>query len=55
MGGVCSTYGERRGAYTILVGKPEGKRSFGRPRCRWDDNKLIFRKWDGEAWTRLSG
>jgi hypothetical protein len=26
--------GERRGAYRILVGKPEGKRSLGRPRGR---------------------
>jgi hypothetical protein len=29
---------ERRGAYWILVGKPEGKRPLGRPRCRWEDN-----------------
>jgi hypothetical protein len=25
-------------AYRILVGKPEGKRPLGRPRCRWVDN-----------------
>ena len=30
--------GDRRGAYTILVGKPEGKRPLGRRRCRWEDN-----------------
>jgi len=30
--------GERRGAYRVLVGKPEGKRPLGRPRCRWEDN-----------------
>jgi hypothetical protein len=30
--------GERRGVYKVLVGKPEGKRPFGRPRCRWEDN-----------------
>jgi hypothetical protein len=30
--------GDRRGAYRILVLRPEGKRSFGRPRCRWEDN-----------------
>ena len=30
--------GERRGAYRILVGKPEGKRPLGRPRRRWEDN-----------------
>ena len=29
---------ERRGAYWVLVGKPEGKIPFGRPMCRWDDN-----------------
>ena len=30
--------GQRRGAYRVLVGKPEGKRSLGRPRRRWEDN-----------------
>ena len=25
-------------AYRVLLGKPEGKRSLGRPRCRWEDN-----------------
>jgi hypothetical protein len=30
--------GERRGVYRVLVGKPEGKRSLGRPRRRWDGN-----------------
>jgi len=29
---------ERRGAHRVLVGKPEGKRLRGRPRCRWEDN-----------------
>jgi len=29
---------KRRGAYRVLVGKPQGKRSFGRPRYRWKDN-----------------
>ena len=27
-----------RNAYRVLVGKPEGKRSLGRPRRRWKDN-----------------
>jgi hypothetical protein len=30
--------GERRVVYRVLVGKPEGKRQLGRPRCRWEDN-----------------
>ena len=34
--------GERRGVYTILVGKPKGKRPFGRPRCRWEDNIEMY-------------
>jgi len=38
IGGACSKYRERRGAYRILVGKPEGSRPLGRPRHRWEDN-----------------
>ena len=30
--------GEVRGVYRVLVGKPDGKRPLGRPRCRWVDN-----------------
>ena len=30
--------GDRRGVYRVLVGKPEGRRPLGRPRCRWEDN-----------------
>jgi hypothetical protein len=30
--------GEKRDVYRLLVGKPEGKRPLGRPRCRWIDN-----------------
>ena len=29
---------ERRGVYSVLVRKPEGKRPLGRPRHRWEDN-----------------
>jgi hypothetical protein len=36
--GHAARMGERRNAYTILVGKPEGKRPLGRPRRRWVDN-----------------
>jgi hypothetical protein len=30
--------GEKRNMHRLLVGKPEGKRPLGRPRCRWMDN-----------------
>jgi hypothetical protein len=30
--------GVMRNVYSILVGKPGGKRSLGRPRRRWEDN-----------------
>jgi hypothetical protein len=46
-----------RGAYRILVGRPEGKRPMGRPRCRWEDNiKMDFKEMriDGVNWIRLA-
>jgi hypothetical protein len=49
--------GERRSAYRILVGKPEGKRPLGRPRCRWVDSiKIVLREigWDGMDWINLA-
>jgi hypothetical protein len=33
--------GERRSVYMVLVGKPEEKRPFGKPRRRWKDNILM--------------
>ena len=36
--GYVAIMGEERGVYRVLVGKPEGKRPPGRPRCRWVDN-----------------
>jgi len=53
--------GEKRGVYSVLVGKPEGKSPLGRPGRRWDDNiKTIFRKWNrgvwiGSSWLRIIG
>jgi hypothetical protein len=47
--------GEGRGAYRILVGRPEGRRPLGRPSCRWEDNiKMDLQEvgWGG-AWTGL--
>jgi hypothetical protein len=36
--GHVARMGERRNAYRLLVGKPEGKRSLGIPRRKWVDN-----------------
>jgi len=36
--GRVARMGEKRGVYTILVGKPEGKRPLGRARHRWENN-----------------
>jgi hypothetical protein len=35
--GHVTRMGERRGVHRVLVRKPEGKRSLGRPRRRWED------------------
>jgi hypothetical protein len=45
--------GVRCNAYRILVGKPEGKRSLGRPRHGWVDNNKMNLKQDGVAWIGL--
>lgn len=47
IGRTCGTYGGRRGAYRVLVEKPDGRRSLGRPR-RWREDKFqwIFKKKD---------
>jgi hypothetical protein len=49
----------KRNAYRILMGKPEGKTSLGRPRCRWVNNiKMELRHtgwvvWTGLIWLRI--
>jgi hypothetical protein len=48
--------GEKRNAYRILMGNPEGKRQLGRPRRRWVDNiKMYLREigWDGVDWMDI--
>jgi hypothetical protein len=58
--------GEARGAYNILVRRPEGRRTLGRPRYRWEDNiKMDLREigfrdvdwihlaWDRDMWRAL--
>ena len=45
------------GVYKVLVGKPEGKRTLGRPRRRWEDNiKMDLQKVEGgcEDWMELA-
>jgi hypothetical protein len=49
--------GEKRNAYRLLTGKPEGKRPIGRPRCRWVDNikmYLLEIGWGGVDWIGLA-
>jgi hypothetical protein len=55
--GHVARMGERRGAYRALVGKPEGRRTLGRPRRRWEDNtKMDLREvgWGGMDWINLA-
>jgi hypothetical protein len=57
MGGSCSTNGEKRNVYRLLVGKPEEKRSLGRPRRRWKDNirmDLGEMGWSDVDWIGLA-
>jgi hypothetical protein len=42
---------ENRNAYRIFVGKPEGKRPLGGPRCRWVDSIMML--WIGFIWLRI--
>jgi hypothetical protein len=49
--------GEKRNAYRILVGNPEGKRPLGTSRRRWMDSiKIDLREigWDGGDWLDLA-
>jgi hypothetical protein len=52
--------GEERGAYRVLVGKPEGKRPLGRPRRKWVDIRMDLQEvgcgymdWTGLAQDRV--
>ena len=56
MGGACSTYGEEKRCIQILVGNPEERRTFGRPRRRWEDSikkniqEVRWAEWNGLIW-----
>jgi hypothetical protein len=53
--GHVARVGERRGVYRVLVGKSEGKRPLGRPKCTWEDNiKMDLQEVRWGAWTGLS-
>jgi hypothetical protein len=55
--GNVAQMGEKRNAYLILVGKPEGKRPLGRPICGWVDNiKMGLRgiELGGMIWINLA-
>jgi hypothetical protein len=49
--------GEGRGAYRVLVGRPEGRKPLGRPRRRWEDNikeDLQEVGWGGIDWIDMA-
>jgi hypothetical protein len=51
------SWGERRGVYSVLVGRLEGERPLGRPRRRWEDNiklELTEIGIDGANWIQLA-
>jgi hypothetical protein len=55
--GHVSRVGEKRDLYRILVGRPEGRRPLGRPRCRWKDNIQIDLQevgWGSMYWIELA-
>ena len=48
---------EGRGVHKVLVGKPEGKRQLGRPRCKWEDYIKMHFEEVGRGcgdWTELA-
>jgi hypothetical protein len=57
--GYVACMGEGRGAYRILVGRPEGRRPLVRPRHRWKDNikmdlqEVGWGAWSGLIWLRI--
>jgi hypothetical protein len=57
LAGHVAYIGERRSAYRVLVGRPEGKRPLGRPRRGWEDNikmDLLELGWGCMDWTDLA-
>jgi len=54
--GHVARMGEDRGVHRVLVGKPEGKRPLGRPKCRWEDIKMDLQEVGGGRgdWMELA-
>jgi len=55
--GHLARMGEMRNAYSILVGRLEGKRPLGRPRYRWENNVRIDLReigWEVVDWIHLA-
>ena len=49
--------GERRDIYKVLVGKPNGMRQIGRPKCGYEDNNMLERQevgCGGMVWIELA-
>jgi hypothetical protein len=57
LAGHVARTGEKRKAYKLLVGKPEGKKPLGRLRRRWVDNirmVLLELGWGNVGWIGLA-
>ena len=56
MGGAGGTYRSEEKCTQALVRKHEGKRPFGRRRCRWEDIKIDRQEtgWEGVDWVNLA-
>ena len=54
MAGHVARKGDRRGAYTVLVGRPKRRKPLGRSRRRWEDNiKMVLKEVDWKTWPGL--
>jgi hypothetical protein len=57
--GHVARVGKESKVYKVVVAKPEGKRPFGRPKCRWEDGirmdlgNIVWGVWSGYSWLRI--
>jgi len=54
--GHVARVGDEKGAYRVLVGRPDGKKPHGRPRRRWKDIKMDLQEvgWKSTYWIGLA-